>query len=334
MSEPAELAEKLAFLRRPESWGASAIEVVQTHLAYVFLVGDEAFKLKRPVRYHDVDYTGLRARQTACEREVALNRRFALDVYRGVVPLRTRAGHFGFGDDGSIVDWLVRMRRLPAERMLDRCLAHGRVDDTEAQRLGAWLADRYSRLVPAERDVDAHLARLHRVTAGDLAVLRAHGDGVAESALDRIDDAQAAFLSRHRDLVANRVRTGRIVEGHGDLRPEHICLEHTPSVIDCLEWDGDLRIVDCAADIVFLALECARMGAATIGDAVLAAYEERAADRPEPPLLAFYRSQQATARAKVAVWHLADPGPSGADKWIGRARDYLRIAERACASLQ
>jgi len=329
-----DIAAKIAFLRRPESWGATTVDVVQTHLAYVFLVGAEAYKLKRPVHYHDVDYTTLRSRKVACEREVELNRRFARDVYRGIVPLRSRDGALGFGDEGTIVDWLVRMRRLPADRMLDRRLAAGTVDAGTAARLGRHLADLYRRLAPAERDADAHLARLHRVIAGDQSVLQAHCDGVGARTVERIRDAQREFLVRHRSLVAARVHEGRIVEGHCDLRPEHICLEDDLSIIDCLEWDGDLRVVDAVADIVFLALECERMGAKPIGDTILAAWLAGAHDGADPRLLAFYASLQASARAKVAVWHLDDPGPAGPDKWIGRAGEYLRLADRACTAMQ
>jgi aminoglycoside phosphotransferase family enzyme len=141
-----------------------------------------------------------------------------------------------------------------------------------------------------------------------------------------IADAQLAALVRHRELFDRRVAEGRIVEGHGDLRPEHICLTPVPAIIDCLEFSRDLRLLDPADELSFLGLECERLGRPEVGRWFLASYTEVTGDDPPPPLLRFHRTYRALRRAKIAVWHLRDPGVRDHDRWRERALRYLELA--------
>jgi aminoglycoside phosphotransferase family enzyme len=138
------------------------------------------------------------------------------------------------------------------------------------------------------------------------------------------------MLRRDR-LFDDRVREGRIVEGHGDLRPEHVCLEATPRIIDCLDFSCDLRTLDSADEIAFLALECERLGAPAVGGALLERYRDRCGDAVPDELVGFYRSCRACIRATLAIRHLDEPVLSRA-KWQAQARDYLELARRALAS--
>ena len=325
---------EVAFLRRCEVWPVPArrVDVVQTHLACVFLTDAHAFKLKRPIRYHSVDFTTVQARREACENEVRLNRRLAADVYQGVIPLLTTTdGALTLGPPGTPIDWLVQMRRLPVERMLDRLIDRDEVRETDLQRLGRVFADFYSAQPPLEHDPERHLARLARITTEDCRALQGHLDGIPESTLTRIMREQADFLRMHADRIAERVRAGKVVEGHGDLRPEHVCLLEQPVVIDALEFDGDLRALDPFSDLAFLALECRRLGAPEVGQSIVEAYARQADDPVDRGLLSFYWSQHAVARAKLAVWHVEDPGPRGVEAWRAKARSYLLLAAEAFA---
>jgi aminoglycoside phosphotransferase family enzyme len=136
------------------------------------------------------------------------------------------------------------------------------------------------------------------------------------------------FLEENGYLFDARVRQGKIVEGHGDLRPEHVCLESQPVVIDCLEFNRSLRILDVASELSFLALECERLGAPEIGERILNGYSEQAGDRPANMLLGFYRAYHACVRAKIAIWHLNDANVQGRDAWVAKAEQYLRMAAR------
>lgn len=327
---PPGLRVTVAFLSRPESYPepTAAVEAIETHMAWVFLTDSHAYKLKKPVRYEYLDFSTVAARRRMGEEEVRLNRRLAPDVYLGLVALRTGPGGApSFGAKGPIQDWLVRMRRLPAARMLDRLIAAGAVAREDLIALGRRLA-RFYREAPsialAPRD---HLARFRRdLEENERELLRF---GLAAAELTPVFQAQRAFLADRSAELERRVEAGRIVEGHGDLRPEHVCLAAEPVVIDCIEFNRAFRVVDPLDDLAYLALECRRLGAPWVGETVIDAYAAAASDPPPAGLMRFYTSFRAGLRAKIAVWHLRDSGAARPELWRARARSYVEIAAAA-----
>ena len=119
-----------------------------------------------------------------------------------------------------------------------------------------------------------------------------------------------------------------IVEGHGDLRPEHVCLHPRIAVIDCLEFSRELRIIDAVDEVGFLALECERLGAPELGRILLRAYIENTGDSPAVALLGFYQSFRAALRARIAIRHLNEEKFRYSAEWRRRALDYLDLAQR------
>jgi aminoglycoside phosphotransferase family enzyme len=153
-------------------------------------------------------------------------------------------------------------------------------------------------------------------------------------AVQAVASAQLAFLDRHAYLFDRRVEEKRIVEGHGDLRPEHVCLADPPIFIDCLEFNRDWRLVDPADELAYLALECEHAGADSIGEIAFAAYRAGTGDDPPEPLIRFYKAYRASLRAKLAAWHLQDhPDEAARLKWNDHARRYLALARRYAESL-
>jgi aminoglycoside phosphotransferase family enzyme len=150
----------------------------------------------------------------------------------------------------------------------------------------------------------------------------------AVHALERLDVA----LARHANLLATRASQGRLVEGHGDLRMEHVCLLQPPVVIDCLEFNTELRQVDPFEEIAFLGLECSMAGAEWIARRLFSGCVEALADRPPPALMALYTAQRALLRARLAMSHLLDPVPRTPDKWPALAQRYLECAVAALDS--
>jgi len=155
--------------------------------------------------------------------------------------------------------------------------------------------------------------------------------GLPALAMEPIRVRQRAFLERAAPILDARVRDGRVIEGHGDLRPEHVCLERNPQIIDCLEFSRDFRILDAADELGFLALECERLGAGWAKRVVFERYAEVCDDAPPPALVHFYQSHRACLRAKIAVWHLKEPERSDGSKWTAQAREYLRLADSHAA---
>ncbi len=330
-----DLQAKVAYLSRPDSYPENprAVEAVQTHMAWVFLTDRHAYKLKKPVRYSFLDFGTLEARRFDCEEEVRLNRRLARDVYLGVVPLTLAPGAgLRLGGDGEPVEWLVKMRRLPRELMLDQAIARGQIGEDDIRRFTRVLADFYRRARPIAIDPSAYRQRFVRAVGVNHRVLSSAGYGIDADVLQPITAMQLAFAERDARILEWRVAERRIVEGHGDLRPEHVCLGQAPAFIDCLEFNRALRILDPADELAFLAMECECAGAAFVGEVVFDAYREALGDAPPPRLVRFYKAYRATLRARLAVWHIDDCGAERA-RWIERARTYLALAASHCAAL-
>jgi len=331
------LEDKLAFLRIPQNYPARPrhVEERETHMSYVFLTDTDAYKLKKPVRYPFLDFSTLAAREASCRAEVQLNQRLTIGIYRGVLAMTCDGdGRLQLGGHGKVVDWLVHMRRLPDARMLDRLIVERRLQVQDLAPLAARLAGFYAaqpRLEITPQDFVAELEREHRL---NVELLRQPRFELNRSELDTIDAMIRRFLGPERERLQARVIAGRVVEGHGDLRPEHVCLTDPPQVIDCLEFNRALRLVDWADEIAFLGLECALLGAPWVGNALRASVEARLHDAVAPELTDFYTALRACLRARLAVAHLLEPAPRDGARWLPRARDYLRCAATHSARSQ
>lgn len=320
---PCRLEDKVGWLRSLQHAGDESIE---THFAWVFLTGDRAWKLRKPVRRDTMDYGTLAARRRDSEAEVILNRRLAPDVYLGTRSLTREAdGRLAIGGEGEVVDWLVEMRRLDRRRMLDLRLAHGDVSAGDLARLAARLATFYAAEPPAVTVGGALAERLRTQVEANRQVLATFDPASARV----LAEAQLLFIAAHRDWIDVRAAGGCVVEAHGDLRPEHILLDDPPAVIDCLEFDRNLRILDRAEELEFLALECARLGHAATGERIARECRERLGDAAPPALLAFYRSHRAATRAKLYVWRADEPDGGCPQRWHAKAREYLALAAEA-----
>jgi aminoglycoside phosphotransferase family enzyme len=313
----------------------TGIAVLETHMSWVFLTDRHAYKLKKPVRYEFLDFSTIEARRQNCEREVELNRRLAADVYYAAVPLTLGSGgKLNVGGGGPIVDWLVKMRRLPAHRMLDAAIRANTVGPEDIRRLSRVLADFYRGLVPIALDAAEYRYRFEKNIRDNQAELGKPHYELPGPLVQRLAAAQRSFIHKRGDLLERRARESKIVEGHGDLRPEHICLTAEPKIIDCLEFNREFRLVDPADELAYLSMECERLGAGAIGNEILRQYLAAAGDTVPDELARFYKTFRACLRAKIAIWHIADHDVRDTEKWRARANDYLRLAESYAVRLR
>jgi len=327
---------KVAFLACPAAYpeGVGEVRTVETHMSWVFLADGFAYKLKKPIRLPHLDFSTVEARRTNSEEELRLNRRLAPDVYLGVVALtREAGGELALGGGGSPVDWLVKMRRLPEVVMLDRLIAEGAVPMERIDALVARLTRFYREAAVVDWEPREYLRHLRRHVEADSAELMKPRYGLPAERVRAVLAAQRAFLVRAAERFERRVRVGRVVEAHGDLRPEHVYLTPEPVVIDCLEFNREFRLLDAAEDLAFLALECERLGDAGLGRHILESYATTSGDSPDAELLSFYKSRRASVRAKTAAWHLSDPGLPEPRKWLARACAYIELADNYVAAL-
>jgi uncharacterized protein len=261
-----------------------------------------AYKLKKPVSGDGFDFRPVEARRRNAIAELHLNRRVAPDVYLGVVPIVLDAdGKLAIGGTGTAVDWLVKMVRLNAEQTLERRLGIQDLSNIDivalARRLAWFYAEAFRvRLSPAQFST-----RIRRELAACEAAFRATGKPHLLDSVSRSRRRLISFLNRRGALFRERIRRGRIVDGHGDLRPEHIYLNGTPRIIDCLEFRSDLRTVDPVSEIAYLALECGRLGDHRIETQLLQAYQQRTGDKPSRDLFHFYSALNALIRARPTL---------------------------------
>ncbi len=332
------VTELLHFLRRPSSYPQHPSEVTQreTHISWVFLAGRYAYKLKKPVRFDFLDFSTREQRKRACEAEVRLNRRLSANVYRGVIPIcRSKGGRLTLGGDGEVVDWLVKMRRLDEGRTLHALLMDrrrvGEIEET-LRTVAAQLAKFYAAQAPLmvrtadfRRRLERHVDENER----QLVACATPGDGdVHVDSIHRIHSAQKRFLVTHQQLFDNRVRDGRIVDGHGDLRPEHIYLYAEPIIIDCIEFNDEYRANDIVDELAFLAVECNRLGEFTADRLLFDAYQQVSLEMPPPRLIAFYKTYRACVRAKVAALRSGQQQVPESVQSSEAVRGYLQLAER------
>lgn len=332
-----DIRAKLTFLRAPENHGAGVrtVTCIETHMSWVFLTDTLAFKLKKPVRFPFLDFTDLQAREHCCREEVRLNQRMAPGVYLGVMALQWNGTTFALVPDsqppavGETVDWLVVMRRLPTQRMLDRLIVTHAIAQEDLAALVATLGRFFGSAVTAPVTPAAYLQRFAGEHAANRVMLLGPQFQFADAAraLAGVD----ALRQRVADRLRQRVRGRHVVDGHGDLRPEHICMSQPPLVIDCLEFNPVLRQLDPLDELSFLALECELLGDPATGQRLIDGVAGQLGERSDPLLIHFYKAHRALLRARLSVAHLLDAEPRTPEKWVPRAERYIAQALSASA---
>lgn len=277
--------------------------IAETHSAVVVFLGDRAYKVKKPVDLGFLDFTTPEARADACEQEVALNRRLAPDVYLGVAEVR--------GPDGAVCDHMVVMRRLPAGRKLRACLERGE-DVTDALRTVARdLAVLHGR--PLQGPTFTHVAEQAAVrrhwTDGFEQMAPFTGGLVDATPQAEIERLALDFVDGRDRLFRRRIARGHVRDGHGDLQCEDIFLmEDGPRILDCLDFDAELRWGDVLLDVGFLAMDLERLGHPDAAARFLADYREFSAENWSAALAHHYIAYRAHVRAKVATLRAAQTG--------------------------
>lgn len=309
------------------------VRCIETHISWVFLTPKHAYKLKKPVTFDFLDFSTPELRRQACEDEVRLNGRLAPGVYLGVVPLTNDSrGRLRLGRTSRtapVVDWLVKMRRLPEDRRLDVMLEHGEIQEHEVIHIGERLSRFYRQAPPLILGSDDYVQRLEQRVRDNKQILLEQVDPSLRPIVRRVSELQLRALHLWPDLFHDRVCDGRVIEGHGDLRPEHIYFVPNPVVLDCIEFSPELRQVDVADELSFLEVECQRIGAGEVGHQIARDCLNATEDHPDLKLLCFYRTYRATVRAKVATLRAVQVEEPMRRKCLQDVNDYLRLAD-AC----
>jgi uncharacterized protein len=313
---------------------SSPVEVTETHISWVFLTESSAFKVKKPVDFGFLDFRAPESRRRACEAELRLNERLAPGVYCGLVPVRRRPdGHLAFGEgSGEQVDWAVKMVRLSDERRADHMLLAGALGLAEIDRLAARLARFHASCAP-----DAKAAGYGSPAA--IAASVEENFAQVGAALERyVSPAEAVelrripreILAKRRGAFERRAASGRVRDGHGDLRLEHVYFEDDgpPKVIDCIEFNERFRYGDVCSDIAFLSMDLAHFGAVDLAERFLAQYARASNDYDLYELVDFYEGYRAFVRGKIAHFVASDEALPAAKRQAAaaQARGYFLLA--------
>jgi aminoglycoside phosphotransferase family enzyme/predicted kinase len=311
------------------------VELRQTHVSYVFLAGDNVYKVKKAVRFPFLDCVDVGKRYSLCADEVRLNSRLSPDVYLGVFPIFKEGNSFVLGPKAEeaqrdAVEYAVKMRRLPKDRMLDRLILRGLVDASAIRLLAEHIA-RFHASIPSSRaKAYGSAASVSDSVTAEISENNGFvGQTLLHEQLDTMERFFRSFISSHWELLEKRARDGFVREGHGDLRAEHICLTNDRvEVIDCVEFSERLRYADVASEIAFLAMDFERLRVPQLAEQLVVTYGELTHDRDLPLLLPFYKCYRASIRGKVESLRSLqeEVGDEGREQARELARHYFALA--------
>ena len=311
------------------------VELVQTHISYIFLAGRLVYKVKKPVDFGFLDFTTLEQRGFFCREEVRLNQRFSPDVYLAVDPISMVGNAYRLRDETAVVEYAVKMRRINEAHMLYRLLQAGEVTTATMQRVGKYLARVYAAIASDEK---ARAFGAMEVIATNVrenfAQTREYiGGPLSAKTFAAIEGWSLSFMEKEEALFAQRVAQGYIKDCHGDLHLQHICVEGDHIyVFDCIEFNERFRFGDVASDAAFLAMDLDSSGHPDFATVFAEAYAEAAGDDTVAGVLRFYKVYRAYVRAKVTSFMLDDPALDEAAKIeiVRRAKVYYDLALAYC----
>ncbi len=317
-----------------------AITVQDTHISRVFLTGRWAYKIKKAVDLGFLDFSTLDLRHHFCRREVELNRRLTEGVYRGVVAIVAHKGGYRLAGEGPAVEYAVRMRQLPGTETLSARLRNGVVDAGLIRRLVAFLLDFYAGAVRVPPDSKRAIWQAVREACrNNLQAIGTHPcSDQRRRRLERIQMALEHHLTTHKVLFSQRIIEGRVIDGHGDLRGDHLYFESDGSmqVIDCIEFNDRLRRIDIISDLAFLTMDLDHKGHPQWADLVMQTYAETSGDAAGLAWWPFYQCYRALVRCKVNLINAQRAGTASRRGEICQqaARRYLRQAESFAIRLE
>jgi len=285
-----------------------SVTLIQTHVSFLFVTDNFVYKIKKPVDLGFLNFTTLDRRRFYCEEEVRLNRRLCPDVYLGVVQLRESPGGVSFHPHGRIVDYAVKMRRLPEERMLDHLLRENKVDEASIREIAGTIA-RFHGMTEKSDEIDSY-GSITTITGNWEENFRQVADFVGTTIqakdLGLIREWVRGFLTEKKDLLNDRISGGFIRDCDGDIHAENICLADKVYIFDCIEFNKRFRYIDTAADIAFLAMDFDYHNKSKFADIFVDTYISASGDTGLINVLDFYKIYRAFVRGKVESFRLND----------------------------
>ena len=308
------------------------ISVVQTHISVVFIGDEFVYKIKKPVNFGFLDFSTLEKRKYFCHQEVKLNRRLAKDIYIGVLPVMFDGKrHFLGRGQGDVVEYAVKMKRIPEEKLMKSVFKAGGLTTECLKRIAVALSTFHLSTLTNPKISEFGTPEKFKINTDEnfQQVEKYIGVTIPKNEFYTLKGWTEAFYRENRDLLMSRIETGRIRDCHGDLHMEHICLTDDLSIIDCIEFNDRFRYSDTVADIAFLLMDLEYHGGRDKSEILWKQYKDLAEEKDGvDSLLKFYKAYRAFVRGKVISFQIDDEGIGEREKKdaVKKASDYFRLA--------
>jgi len=327
------LLEPRAYPHKPQK-----IELVQTQMSFILLTGEYVYKIKKPVNLGYLDYTTLEKRRFFCQQELELNRRLCPDAYLAVVPItmslrgaKRRSNLLRIGGQGKAIEYAVKMKQLPQDRMMDVLLPQGRVTQEMVARVAEKLVGFHQRAETNQKIAAfGRLDVIRQNTDENFAQTEKYiGISITAEEYRHVKNYTDNFVDSNASLFDKRVREGKIKDCHGDLHAAHVCFTDGICIYDCIEFNDRFRYSDVASEIAFLAMDLDRYRQAGLSRHLINTYVGLSHDEGLLKLLDFYKCYRAYVRGKVESFKLDDPYIPEEEKAkvLTAAQGYFQLAE-------
>jgi len=320
-------------LKKPSLYGkdVKSVNILQTHISFVALTGEYAYKIKKAVNFGFLDFSTLEKRKYFCEEEVRLNRRLCPDIYLDVVPITSKNGHIALDGDGDIIDYAVKMKEFSQEKIMTKLLQDDKIDYAVIDNICDILVKfykyggdskdikEYGTIESVKKNIDENFEQTKNVI--DITI--------SKGLYDYIKNVSHKFLEKNRNLFEKRIKEDYIKDCHGDLHSGNIVVSDGEiCIFDCIEFNKPFRYIDVASDIGFLAMDLDFLGQPYLSSYLIEKYVEKSGDHGIFSLLNFYKCYRAYVRGKVAGFKLNDPHIDKKEKKeiIDTAKKYFDLA--------
>ncbi|WP_212626555.1 bifunctional aminoglycoside phosphotransferase/ATP-binding protein [Pseudomonas sp. PP3] len=323
----------IAALQNPALYphAVNGFQLIETHISWVLLTGDFAYKVKKPMNFGFLDFTTLEARKHFCGEELRLNQRLTDDLYLEVLPVTGTAEAPQLGGDGPAIEYVLKMRQFPQTGLLSTLQANGELTTAHVDELAAQIARFHLNApkVPAEHEAGTPDSVMAPVRQNFEQILPFLSDKADLQQLDALQAWAESSFERLKPLLAQRKVDGFIRECHGDIHLGNATvIDGNVVIFDCIEFNEPFRFTDVYADSAFLAMDLEDRGLKCLARRFISQYLELTGDYQGLELLNFYKAYRALVRAKVALFSMpADATPVQRATSLRQYRNYANLAE-------
>jgi uncharacterized protein len=325
-------------LLRPEAYPQppGKIELIQTHISFVFLTEKYVYKVKKAVNFGFLDFSTLEKRNAFCKKELDLNRRLCPNIYLEVLPI-TRLNAIKVNGAGEVVEYALKMKRLPQESLMTLLIKEGRVSNETVDGIARIVADFHAKAQATPEIGQFGSLRIIKTNWDEnfAQTIKYINQAITEAQFQLIEEKINNFLEQNKPLMESRIASGRIRDCHGDLHSGNIFITDEICIFDAIEFNDRFRYSDVAADVAFLAMDLDFQKKSDLAEHFITKYVEYSKDSQLTSLLPFYKCYRAYVRGKVISFRIDDKNISAKEKQlaIAEAQAYFKLAAEYAISL-